>query len=314
MDLGPHPLRSLVTENLNLKLLSLAFALVLYSMVHGSQEAQRSMLLSVVALTPPDSLNRVLTTPVPAQIRVTFRGPRSILDDQHADDIGNVQLDLRRGNEARIQVDPSMIPVPPGLSVEQACFNMGDQCKPEITLTWEDVIVRDVPIEVGVVGAAAPGFTVRGTPTADPPTVRAHGPRSEVMVIQRARADAFDVTGLTEGKHSRQLAIDRSPGQVTFGVPSVTATVEVAREVDERPFTKVAVVVIGRPNAKAQPAEVDVRLVCPAEVVRAIRAEQIVPRVQIASTTEHGSDALPVQLSMDPCEVHVTPPTVIVRW
>ena len=42
-----HPLRSLVTENLNLKLLSLAFALVLYSLVHGSQEAQRSMLLSV---------------------------------------------------------------------------------------------------------------------------------------------------------------------------------------------------------------------------------------------------------------------------
>src|SRR6202035_3482348 len=102
MDVG-YQLRSLVTENLNLKLLSLAFALVLYSLVHGSHEAQRSMLLSVVALTPPDTSNRVLTTPIPAQIRVTFLGPRTILDDQHADDIGNVQLDLRGGNEARIQ-------------------------------------------------------------------------------------------------------------------------------------------------------------------------------------------------------------------
>jgi hypothetical protein len=309
-----HPIRSLVTENLNLKLLSLAFALVLYSLVHGSQEAQRSMLLSVVALTPPDTSNRVLTTPIPAQIRVTFLGPRSILDDQHADDIGNVQLDLRGGNEARIQVDPSMIPVPPGLKVEQACFNMGDQCKPEITLTWEDVIVRDVPIEVGVVGTVAPGFMVKGAPTAEPAAVRAHGPRSEVMVLQRARADAFDVTGLAEGKHSRQLAVDRPPGRVTFDVPSVAATVDVAREVAERPFTKLAVVAIGRPNAKAQPAEVDVRLVCPADVVRALRPEQIVPRVQIASTSDHGSDALPVQLSMDQCEVHVTPGTVIVRW
>jgi len=57
-----------------------------------------------------------------------------------------------------------------------------------------------------------------------------------------------------------------------------------------------------------------VRLVCPAEVVRALRPEQIVPRVQIASTTEHGSGALPVELSMDQCEAHVTPGTVIVRW
>jgi hypothetical protein len=272
------------------------------------------MLLSVVVLTPPDSLNRVLTTPVPAQVRVTFRGPRSMLDEQHADDIGNVVLDLRGGNEPRVQVDPSIIPVPPGLKVEQACFNLGDQCKPEITLTWEDVIVRDVPIEVGVVGAVAAGFQVKGAPTAEPAAVRAHGPRSEVMVIQRARVDAFDVTGLGAGKHSRQLAVDRPPGRVTFDVPSVTATVEVGREVAERPFTRVPVVAIGRPSAKAQPAEVDVRLVCPADVVRALRPEQIVPRVQIGATTEHGSDALPVQLTIDQCEVHVTPPTVIVRW
>src|SRR3982074_444201 len=96
-----YQIRSLILENLNLKLLSLAFALVLYSLIHGSQQAQRSLLLSVVALTPPEASNRVLITPIPAQIRVTVRGPRSTLDDLHADDIGSVQLDLRRGNEAR---------------------------------------------------------------------------------------------------------------------------------------------------------------------------------------------------------------------
>ena len=89
---------------------------------------------------------------------------------------------------------------------------------------------------------------------------------------------------------------------------------EIGREVAERPFTKVPVAVIGHANAKAQPAEVDVRLACPPEVVRALRPEQIVPRVQVAATTEHGSDALPVQLVIDQCEVHVTPPSVIVRW
>jgi len=36
------------TENLNLKLLSFAFALVLYALVHGSQDAQRSVLVDLV--------------------------------------------------------------------------------------------------------------------------------------------------------------------------------------------------------------------------------------------------------------------------
>ena len=306
MDVG-YQVRSVLTENLNLKVLSLAFALVLYSLVHGSQDAQRSLLLSVVAMTPPNSTNRVLMTPIPAQIRVTVRGPRSTLDDLHTDDIGSVQLDLRGGNESRVTIGSSMIPVPPGLKVEQID-------PPAIDLAWEDLIVRDINVQVGVVGTPAPGFTVRSLPVADPSAVRARGPKSEVMVMQRARADAFDVTGLTEGKYTRQLAIDRPPGHVTFDTPNVAATVDIGREVVERPFTRVPVAVIGHANAKAQPAEVDVRLACPSEVVRSLRPEQLVPRVQVPSAAEHGSDALPVQLALDQCEVHVTPPNVIVRW
>ena len=305
MDRGPR-LRALVTENLNLKLLSLAFALVLYSLVHASQDAQRSLLVSVVALTPPESANRVLTTVIPATLRVTVRGPRSTIDELHADDIANVQLDLRGGNERRVVLDPSMIPVPPGLKVEQIE-------PPAIDLVWEDVIQRDIPIEVGVVGTPAAGFVVKGAPIADPPTVRARGPRSEVMLIQRARADAFDVAGLTEGR-SLQLALERPPGRVTFETTSIKATAEIGHEVLERLFTKVPIAVLGRTSAKAQPAEVDVRLTCPPEVARPLRAEQIVPRAQISATTEHGSDSLPVQLSIDQCDVHLVPSTVVARW
>src|SRR6202012_4728757 len=98
LDVG-YRVRSLVTENFNLKLLSLGVALVLYSLVHGSQEAQKSLLLSVVAVTP-----------IPPQIRVPVRGPRATLDELHADDVGSVQLDLRSGNETRKTFDPSMVP------------------------------------------------------------------------------------------------------------------------------------------------------------------------------------------------------------
>src|ERR1700722_4182705 len=103
-------LRSLVTENLNLKLLSFAFALVLYSLVHGSQDAQRSLRLNLEALLPaaPD---RVLMTTLPDKIVVTVRGPKSAVDELNADDMGSVQLDLRAGGETRVNIESSMIPV-----------------------------------------------------------------------------------------------------------------------------------------------------------------------------------------------------------
>ena len=106
MGLGQQ-LRSLVTENLNLKLLSLAFALLLYSVVHGSQEAQRSLRLNIVALLP-GTPNRVLMTTIPEKINVTVRGPKSTLDDLNADDLGSVQLDLRSGTDTRVLFDPPM--------------------------------------------------------------------------------------------------------------------------------------------------------------------------------------------------------------
>jgi hypothetical protein len=299
--------RGIVTENFNLKVLSLVFALLVYASVHASQDAQRSLLVGVVALTPPEAANRELVTPIPAEIRVTVRGPRSVLEDLHADDMQSLRIDLSRGNETRVTFQPEMIHLPPGLNVDQID-------PPAIDLTWEDRVVRDVAVEVGIVGAPAAGFVVKGAPAADPGTVRATGPKSEVMVLQHARSDAFDVTGLTSGTYTRQLAIDRPPGRVAFDVPSVSAHVEIARELAERAFTRIPLAVLGHSPAKAQPAEVDVRLACPPELVRALRPEQIVPRVQIAAPSEHGSDALPVQLTVDQCEVHITPPSVVVRW
>ena len=185
---------------------------------------------------------------------------------------------------------------------------------PAIDLMWEDVIQRDIRVEVGVVSTPAQGYAVRGAPLAEPGIVRASGPKSEVMVIQRVRAEAFDVSGLTEGKYTRQLAVDRPRGRVTYDAQSVSATVDVGREIAERSFPRVALEVLGRAGAKAHPADVDVRLICPPEVARALRSEQIVPRVQVTAPAEHGSDAFPVQLPIDQCEVHITPPTVVVRW
>ncbi len=306
VDLAQRVRRSF-TEDLNLKLVSLAFALLIYSLVHSSQDAQRSVLVDLVVLLPSESANRVLSNQLPPQVRLTLRGPRALLDDLHADDIGNLQVDVTSGEEKRVELDPAMAHVPPGVHVEQID-------PPALNLVWEDQIVRDVPIQVSVVGTPAGGYVVKGVPVADPAVVRVHGPKSEVLVLQHARADAFDVTGLTEGTYPRHLALDKPSGRLTYDALSVLVTTEITREVIERPFSRVPVVVVGQPKAKTTPAEVDVRLVCPPEILRPLRPEQVVPRVEERSPASSGSESLPVIVEVDRCEAHVTPATVIVRW
>ncbi len=300
-------LRAAVTENLNLKLLSFLFALVLYSMVHGGQDAQTSVGVDLDVLVPPESANRILVQQSAQQVKLTVRGSRAAIEELHARDIGAIQVDAHTGNEKRVPIDPASIRLPPGVRVEQID-------PPAIDLMWEDRVERDVPIQVSVVGTPSPGYVVKSAPKPEPKDVRVKGPKSAVLTLQYARAEAFDVSGLGEGVFSKQLAIDKPQSQLSYDVSSVKVTIEITREIVERPFTKLAIAVVGPAKGKTQPAEVDVRLVCPPEVLRALRPEQVVPRVEVKSHEPTGSATLPVEVSVDKCEAHITPSMVVVRW
>lgn len=300
-------LKRALTENLNLKLLSFGFALVLYSLVHGQQDAQRVLFADLVVLTPPESANRVLSTQIPPRVRLTLRGSRAALDELRADDIGSVQIDAHTGTEKRVTIEPNMVHVPPSVHVEQID-------PPAIDLAWEDIVVRDVPVQVSVVGSPSPGFVVKGTPTASPGTVRVQGPKSDVIVLQHVRADAVDVTGRGEGTITRNVALDKPAGRLVYTPTTVAVTVDITKEIVERQYTKMPVAVVGVPKAKTLPAEVDVKLFCPPDVVRGLRSDAVVPRVEVTSKDASGSVSLPVVVAVGDCEAKVTPASVIVRW
>ena len=73
MTIGER-LRGILLENWNLKLVSFAFAIVLYSLVHGGQDAKRSIIIDLEALLPPESSNRVLVTSLPRTVRLEVKG------------------------------------------------------------------------------------------------------------------------------------------------------------------------------------------------------------------------------------------------
>jgi YbbR domain-containing protein len=303
-------LRSALLDNLGLKVLSLAFALGFYAFIHGAENAQRTLSVSVVSVMPPDSANRQLMTQLPTEVAVTLRGSRTQLDDLRGDDLGTLQIDLRSGKIAHIDLDPSMFHVPAGLAVEQIY-------PPTIDLRWDDVITRPIPVQVSRTGEVAPGFQVKGSIAVEPPAVSARGPQSVVEVMQFARTAPFDVTGLTEGAYQRSLGLDRPPKLVVYDVDTVVATIEISRQLISRSFDR-KVEVVGLPRAKTTPSVVTVRITGTPEDVNAMAPEAIVPRVEPKSASvdasQPGSAYLDVLLDVGRVQAEVSPAKVLVKW
>ena len=300
--------RVALTENMNLKLISFAFALVLYSLVHGGNDARRSIVVDLEVGLPPESSDRVLVGSIPQSIRIFVRGSNQTIDNLRASSV-SVQLDLSNKMPQHVVFEPKMVLLPEGMNVEVEQFD-----PPSIDLRWEQRVLRDVPIQVSVVGTPSDGFVVKGAPVAEPKAVKVRGPQSDVMVLQFIRVDAFDVRGLTEGTYPRNLAVERANPRLKIEPTTVVVTAEITREVSERVFQKLPVAIVGIPKGKTIPAEVDVRLVCPPDIVRSLRPEQIVPQVEVTSKDPGGSVSLPVRIRMDKCDAYTVPKEVVARW
>jgi YbbR domain-containing protein len=309
-------LREALTENVGLKVLSFTFAVGLFAFMYGEQEEQqRTVPVGVVMRPPPEGSQRELMTQIPASIHVTLRGQGRSIERLVQTGVPPVEIDLRSASTEQVVFDESMFSLPPDISV-----SMIDP--PSIDLEWEDVIARQIPVQASITGQPAEGYVVKGEPEVDPKQMTVRGPASLVEVMQFARLAAFDVSGLSEGVHKRRISIDAPPSRVRYiGPPAASVTVTVARRVVEAKFQNRPVEVIGLSSATLMPRTVDVTVVGPPEIVRALRAEQIAPQADLTKalgvdlkTQKHGSAAVKVTVDLAHADAEVQPPSVTVRW
>ncbi len=303
--------KPMFTNNIGLKLFSLACAIALYAFVHGAQDAQRIMAVDLVVLLPPASENRTLSTDLPTSVRVSLHGPRSLVADLRPSDLGNMQLDLRSGRSGRIPLEPGMLRVPGGVTI--------DSIDPSaLDISWDDLVEKTIKVQIPVTGLPAEGFVQKGRPSAAPDALQARGPSQIVDNLQYVQAEAFDVTNLKTGTHQRTLVIDRAPPRVSYDISHTTATVEIVRKMRERVFSEVVVRVVGVPRADTEPNQVDVRVVGPPEVVSELRAGQIVPHVTVPddqiNPNQGNSLFLPVEVDLQDVEASCRPKSVVVTW
>ena len=307
--------REALTQNIGLKAIALVAALSLAAYTRGQLDrTQRTIPVGLVLRLPPDRKHRELMTPMPANIDVTVAGTTRAIDRLIQTGMSPAELDLRDGSQESVTFDKSVLALPPDVELKFVD-------PPIINLEWQDVVTRTVPIQASRAGQPAKGYEVKGTLEVEPKEVDMKGPASLVEVMQFARLAPFDVAGLTEGVYRRRLAIDDPPPRVRIlGSKSATVTVVVARRQTEVKFDHRPVEVVGLSHAHAVPTLVDVTVSGPPEIVASLRADQVVPRVDLADagvdpkSDSHGSTTLKVKVELANAEAECQPPTVTVRW
>jgi hypothetical protein len=306
-------LRAAVFENVSLKLFSLVVAISMFALLRGQQERQqRTIPVAVILRLPPESSERELMTSIPANVHATLRGSTRAIDQLIQSGISPIEVDLRQGNRDVLVFDPKLLNLPRDVDV-----TIIDP--PSIRLEWQSVITRKIPLQASITGTPAEGYGVKGEPEVEPQFATMRGPTGLLEVMQFVRLAAFDVSGLTEGVHKRRIAMDPPPNRVSaIGPTNATVSVTVARRVSEIKFSNRPVEVVGVPGAHVVPRTVDVTVVGPPEVVRALRPEQVVPRATLSDELirrdKHGSAAVKVTVDLVQADSEVQPPSVSVKW
>ncbi|MBL8744181.1 MAG: YbbR-like domain-containing protein [Myxococcales bacterium] len=297
-------------ENLSLKVLSILCAIGFFVFIRGSERAELRFEVGVAHSDPPDSVRRILVKEPPTELSVTLRGPRAQLETLQRD-LGTLTLDFSTGYESVIEIKPAMIPnLPPGVEVVQVFPS-------RIDVRWDDVVSREIPVQLSVVGQPAEGHMISGAVSSVPQNVVATGPRTVVDLLQTARAAAFDISGASAGNEEQVLALDLPPQGVEYDAQSIRAFAHIVLEEKTVPFKAVRVEVVGAPNATTRPETVTVKVKGANAAVSGIEADQIVPRVELPADIDlkkHGSKMAKVLLSIEDVEVDIEPQEVLVKW
>jgi len=210
--------RSWLTANLPLKLLSLAVAAGIWLWVTGEEKLEFSFPAPLILQSLPESM--ALATPAPDQVMVRLRAPEELLKRLAAGDI-DARLDLTGlgAGGHQIPVSPDRVRVPFGAEVIKVSPEM-------VWLVVEPRVSREVPVEPRVEGQLPPGF-VLGKVEVRPARVAVEGPEGAVGGLRSASTERVPLDGHREPFAARVNALVGNPLLRVLADDPVTVSVQV---------------------------------------------------------------------------------------
>jgi len=221
-------IRSLLFENIGLKIASLLLALLLYGHVVTDQEREEIVPVPVRLAGLSDTL--ATSGEFPHRINVRVRGKwrdlirLSLAQRPLAVDLADVSPGQFRTTLTADDVQRRAIPAELAKGVV-----VSEVLDPRtIDIRVESRSVKRVRVVPRVVGAPAAGYHVDGEPRAMPDSATVTGPASEVAGIDSLLTLAVDITG-ERAKILRQVDLVLEPGGVSIEPRRCLVTVLLAR-------------------------------------------------------------------------------------
>lgn len=306
----PNALVSLLTENVSLKLLSVGLSVLLFSIVHSDQDGQRSIFVDVVAMLPPPGSEKMLTSDIPHQVKVTLRGSNVRVSEIDRGDVGPIQMDLTDTNRRYFYFSTSAIDV--GGAVQVVSVEPST-----VPLKWVQSAEKRVPVEATIEGALDEGLALREPTEVSPAEVTIRGPVDAVTELTSVRTDVVRVDGLQRGSKTLTVPLQPLPDHVTY-VENVMVDVQldVRPELSERTFRRIEIEALGAGEARLRPETVAITLGGPKKRLEDYDTELLIPYIELDVDAAVGTHEAKVRLKgdLDDLEiVKITPSSVLVR-
>ncbi|TFH30402.1 MAG: hypothetical protein E4H00_05210, partial [Myxococcales bacterium] len=292
-----HAIRLLFTENLGLKAGAVGLAILMFSLVHGAEDMERSVYVGVVVQPPSDAQDMILVTEIPDRVRVRLKGSRARLNAIRQENLPPVDVRLKTKEEPQYYFEKEMFDLPTGVSVIQVV-------PPSLVFKWVPRAVREIPVEVTLNGKLPAGLEWAGEAEVFPETIDVDGPRDVVSSMRSVRSMEFDVSELEDGVLQRELPLVGAPANTTFGVQTVLVTLRVQPKMTERVLLPLRVDAEGVVPRAIRPRAIAARLRGPAAILDQLNPASVLAIVNLSEApVKMGSVTAPVELRGLPDEV-----------
>lgn len=242
--------RGSLLENGWLKLLSLAFATLLWMFVVGEKRSEVSLSVPLELTGVPENL--MIVSRVPETVRIRLNGPRTLLSALNPQQL-SVALDLKdiEPGVSTFENLPSRLKLPKRIEVTYVSPAV-------VTLEADQKARKLVAVKARLRGDPALGFRL-GATRIDPPEVELEGAARVLRALKEVPTEVVDVSGLDE---TMERLVELSFPDPTLRRASrgpVDLRVDVVEEKANREFVQVPVEVVGR-RWTTVPRAVDVRI------------------------------------------------------
>jgi YbbR domain-containing protein len=277
-------------DNLPMKAVSLAIAVVLWFVIAGEKTSERGLSIPVELQNVPTNLE--MTGEAINMVEVRLRASPGII---HALGPGEIsaQVDLAGSGEGEriIHLNPETIRVPFGVRVVKITPSI-------LTLNFEKTLQKVVPVRPRLLGRPAAGREVTEV-TSDPAEVRISGPKSRVQEVESAFTEPVSLDGATTDVTEAVSVGLEDPMLRLLDAPQVKVTARVAEVKGRRVFEALAVAVKGG-SAQPRPASVQVTVTGPLSVLGRLTPEDLHPYVIVDPGAPSPAGAAKVALDLPP--------------